>query len=406
MTADMKILFADSCHNSCVDRLRESGHTCLEMPELGTAELGDNLDDVDVLVVRSTEVDAATIEASRSLSLVVRAGAGVNTIDVDAASARGVAVANTPGRNAIAVAELTMALLLALDRQVASSVIDLRAGHWDKKRYSKAQGIFGRTIGIIGLGEIGLAVADRAHAFGMDIVAVAKADRSEKTQERISALGMRLVPDLVALVSESDVVSVHVPGGAATSGMLDAELLGHFREGAFLLNTSRGEVMDEAALLGAIESKGLLVGLDVYPDEPSSGVAEFESELARHPSVVGTHHIGASTVQAQESIAAGVADVIEGFAAGDMKGLVNLESERLGTRTVVVRHYDRVGVLAATLSILRRDDLNVQQMENLVFVGSVAAVAIIDLSDEPSPEALAELSNLDDVLHVAVREVR
>ena len=402
----MKILFADLCHPTCVARLEASGHECIEKPQLSTAELPDHLDGVDVLVVRSTRVDQRTIEAADCLSLIVRAGAGVNTIDVAAASARGVAVANTPGRNAIAVAELTMALLLALDRHVAEAVIDLRAGRWDKKRYSRARGVYGRTIGLVGLGEIGLAVAERARGFGMRVAGVAKPDRSEAACRRIDSLGIDLVPDLPTLMGESDVVSLHVPGGPDTIGLMGAELLAHMRPGAFLLNTSRGEVIDEAALLAAIDAKGLLVGLDVYADEPSSGAGEFESRLAAHPNVIGTHHIGASTEQAQESIADGVADVIEAFCVGEMEGLVNLETERLGTRTVVVRHYDRVGVLAATLGILRRDELNVQQMENLVFEGGLAAVAIIDVSDEPSVAALAALREVDDVLHVSVRENR
>lgn len=376
------------------------------MPALATPDLAENLDGVDVLVVRSTRVDRATIEATQGLSLIVRAGAGVNTIDVEAASERGIAVANTPGRNAIAVAELTMALLLAVDRRVADAVIDLRSGRWDKKLYSQARGVYGRTIGIVGLGEIGLAVAERAGGFGMRVLGVAKQGRSDRTQERIDALGIELVADLPTLLNQSDVVSLHVPGGSGTSGLMGAEQFGQMKPGAFLLNTSRGEVVDEAALLEAIDSKGLCVGLDVYADEPGSGSGEFESELARHPSVIGTHHIGASTEQAQESIAEGVAEVIEAFSAGEMTGLVNLETERLGSCTVVVRHYDRVGVLAGTLDILRRDDLNVQQMENLVFDGMMAAVAIIDLSDEPSPAALTALRSLDNVLHVAVRGAR
>lgn len=376
------------------------------MPALSTPDLAENLDGVDVLVVRSTRVDRATIEATQGLSLIVRAGAGVNTIDVEAASERGIAVANTPGRNAIAVAELTMALLLAVDRRVADAVIDLRSGRWDKKLYSQARGVYGRTIGIVGLGEIGLAVAERAGGFGMRVLGVAKQGRSDRTQERIDALGIELVADLPTLLNQSDVVSLHVPGGSGTSGLMGAEQFGQMKPGAFLLNTSRGEVVDEAALLEAIDSKGLCVGLDVYADEPGSGSGEFESELARHPSVIGTHHIGASTEQAQESIAEGVAEVIEAFSAGEMTGLVNLETERLGSCTVVVRHYDRVGVLAGTLDILRRDDLNVQQMENLVFDGMMAAVAIIDLSDEPSPAALTALRSLDNVLHVAVRGAR
>ncbi|HKC55637.1 MAG TPA: NAD(P)-dependent oxidoreductase, partial [Vicinamibacterales bacterium] len=168
----MKVLIADQFEQVGIDGITAAGCEVIYQPTLADEQLAGALASTkaDVLVVRSTKVTDAML-ASGSLSLIVRAGAGVNTIDVNAASRRGIYVSNCPGKNAIAVAELTFALILALDRRIAENVIDLRAGTWNKKEYSKAKGLFGRTLGIIGYGSIGQEVAQRAKAFGMPVVA-------------------------------------------------------------------------------------------------------------------------------------------------------------------------------------------------------------------------------------------
>ena len=343
---------------------------------------------------------AATIEAADALELIVRAGAGTNTIDVDAASEVGIYVTNVPGRNAIAVAELTMGLLLAIDRRIADNVADLRTGSWNKADYSKADGLFGKAIGIVGLGEIGFAVAERATAFGLEVRAIRK-DRDEAVEERIRGMGIELVDSLEDLVATSDIVIVHVPATPETESMFDARLLDRMKEGAILLNTSRGDIVDEAALLDAIDTRGLRVGLDVYPDEPGSGATDWSSKLAQHPNVVGTHHIGASTAQAQKAVAEGVVEIIEAFVRGEILNCVNLAPTRLGTHTLHVRHFDRVGVLAGVFDILRRRELNVEQMENRVFEGRNAAVATIDVVGDVGADLIAALEALDDVIHVS-----
>jgi D-3-phosphoglycerate dehydrogenase / 2-oxoglutarate reductase len=172
-------------------------------------------------------------------------------------------------------------------------------------------------------------------------------------------------------------------------------------DGAILLNTSRGDIVDEAALLDAIESKGLRVGLDVYPDEPASGTAEWSSKLAQHPNVVGTHHIGASTGQAQRAVADGVVEIVEAFVRGEVLNCVNLAPRRLGTHSLHIRHFDRVGVLAGVFDILRRRELNVEQMQNRVFQGGNAAVATIDVVGEVGEELVGALEALPDVIHVS-----
>jgi D-3-phosphoglycerate dehydrogenase len=396
----MRVLLADAIDPTTVDELKGLGHECVSEPKLSAGDLPGRVPGFQALVVRSTEVTATAIEAGDALELIVRAGAGTNTIDVEAASQVGIYVTNVPGRNAIAVAELTMGLLLAIDRRIADNVADLRAGSWNKADYSKADGLYGRTIGIVGLGDIGFAVAERAAAFGLRVLAVEK-EREPKAEERLRDLGIELVPSLEELAATSDVVSIHVPATPETVSMFDAALLGRMKEGAILLNTSRGDVVDEAALLDALDSRGLRAGLDVYPDEPGSGTSEWSSKLAQHPNVVGTHHIGASTGQAQAAVAAGVVEVIEAFVRGEILNCVNLAPTRLGTHTLHVRHLDRVGVLAGVFDILRRRELNVEQMENRIFQGRNAAVATIDVVGEVDEDLLAALGGLRDVLHVS-----
>jgi D-3-phosphoglycerate dehydrogenase len=396
----MRVLFGDVIDPSTADALADRGHECVSDPKLSADDLPGRIQGFQTLVVRSTKVTAATIEAADALELIVRAGAGTNTIDVDAASEVGIYVTNVPGRNAIAVAELTMGLLLAIDRRIADNVADLRTGSWNKTAYSKADGLFGKVMGIVGLGEIGLAVAERAAAFGLQVRAIRK-DRDEETEEHIKALDIELVDSLEDLVATCDIVSIHVPATAETESMFDAGLLGRMKEGAILLNTSRGDIVDEAALLDAVETRGLRAGLDVYPGEPGSGATGWSSKLAMHPNVVGTHHIGASTAQAQKAVADGVVEIIDAFVRGEILNCVNLAPTRLGTHTLHVRHFDRVGVLAGVFDILRRRDLNVEQMENRVFEGRDAAVATIDVVGDVGPDLIAALEGLEDVIHVS-----
>ncbi|MCP3854148.1 MAG: hydroxyacid dehydrogenase [Actinomycetia bacterium] len=395
----MQLLLADALDPTTVEALEALGHSVGADPSLNPDTLAGALAGVDVLVVRSTKVPAGAIEAADRLQLIIRAGAGTNTIDVQAAADNGVYVANVPGRNAVAVAELTLGLLLAIDRRIVDNVTDLRAGQWNKKAYSQAGGLLGRTIGVVGLGSIGLAVAERAVAFGLKVTSVRRPNRDPAIEQRIRSLGIRLVDSLEELVETADIVSLHIPAAAETKGLFGADLLGRMKQGAIFINTARGDVVDAAALGDAIEKRGLRVGLDVYPDEPSGGAAEWTSELASHPSVVGTHHIGASTDQAQAAIAAGVVEIIEAYGQGEILNCVNLEERPLGTCTLHVRHYDRVGVLASVLAELRGHDLNVKQMENRVFEGSNAAVAIIHVAGTVDDELLDIISGLENVIH-------
>jgi D-3-phosphoglycerate dehydrogenase len=397
----LRILVADSLPQPALDELAARGHDCEVDANLGKDDLPDRIAGFDVLVVRSTKVRDRVFEVGDRLALVIRAGAGTNTIDTETAAARGVLVANVPGRNSAAVAELTMGLLLAIDRRIPDNVVDLRAGRWEKKTYGKAAGLLGSTLGIVGLGSIGLCVAERAAAFGMKVQVVQK-PRSEYVDARAAELGIVMREDLEELLETSDVVSLHVPASKQTRHLVDKDFLARMRPGAILLNTSRGDVVDESALLEALDAGSVRAGLDVYADEPGSGRAAWESTLASHPAVVGTHHIGASTTQAQLATAEGVVEIVDAFTEGRARNCVNLAPSRLGSVTLTVRHLDRPGVLARVLDVVSVAGLNVEHMENRVFRGGEAAMASIDMAGSVTPELLDQVREVPHVLGVSV----
>ena len=319
----MKILIADSFPQTHIDRLDALGHTCTHAPELDQTTLPNAIADHQVLIVRSTRVDPATIDAGARLQLIIRAGAGTNTIDKAHAAKKNVRVCNVPGANAIAVAELAIGLMLSIDRHLADNVADLRQQIWNKKKYSSARGLYGQTLGILGLGAIGIAVAERAAAFGMPVIVTTRPGRSDAMQQRMAQLGITEVADLAALLSRSDIVSLHLPANPDTRGLVNAGFLAQMQPGAMLINTSRGELVDEAALIDAMNHRQIRAGLDVYQNEPGAGDERFDGALARHPGVCGTHHIGASTRQAQVAVADGVLRVIESFQADKLIFCVN-----------------------------------------------------------------------------------
>ena len=326
----MRVLVADAFPETYRARLAERGHECVFQPDTTADQLSGRIAGFEGLVVRSTVVDAETLQKADALQVVIRAGSGTNTIDKQTATERGIHVCNVPGRNAVAVAELAFGLLLALDRRIPDNVKDLREGRWDKKRYAKARGILGRQIGVVGLGQIGLAFAERAAAFGADVVGLAKPDRDPESARRADALGMTYVDDLTSLARTCDVLSFHVPASAQTRGLVGRDLLEHVQPGAILLNTSRGEIIDEDALIEAMDAKGIRAGLDVYQDEPGRSAGRIDSRLARHPNVYGTHHIGASTEQAQHAIAEEVVRVLDAYQSGEVLHCVNLDPETAG----------------------------------------------------------------------------
>jgi D-3-phosphoglycerate dehydrogenase / 2-oxoglutarate reductase len=397
------VLVADKFERSGIDGLRAAGCDVRFEPDLKDDALAQAIASscAEVLVVRSTKVTAPMMDAGR-LALIVRAGAGYNTIDVAAASKRGIYVSNCPGKNAIAVAELAFGLLLSLDRRIPDNVAELRAGKWNKKEFSKAAGLYGRTLALLGVGNIGQEVIRRAAAFGLEVVIWSRrfdgrsgpldgeAARELGLEAAARAVHIELAPTPGDAATRADILTVHVALGPETRGLVDAELLAKLKPGAIFINTARGEVVDYDALAAAVKERGLRVGLDVYANEPVSVTAEFSDPIIGLPNVYGTHHIGASTDQAQEAIAAETVRIIRSYKeTGRVPNVVNLARRTPATHMLVVRHRDRPGVLAHVFDHLRRANLNVQETENIVFEGAEAAVARINLDGEP-PSAVCK----------------
>jgi D-3-phosphoglycerate dehydrogenase len=397
----MRILIADTLSPAVAAGLAARGLAAHTDPTLSGASLEAALAarNPEVLVVRSTPVARAQLEAANGLSLVIRAGAGVNTIDLDSASGRGIYVANCPGKNAAAVAELTIGHLVNLDRRIVDNALALRDGEWNKKRFGGARGLQGRTLAIIGFGQIGRAVAERARAMGMRIVAWSRSLDAARAEEA----GVAHAESLEAAVSDADAVTVHLGLSDSTRGIIGPSVFAAMRDGAYFINTSRGPVVDQGALVRAVSEKGIRAGLDVFRDEPASGTAAFEDPIASLPGVYGTHHIGASTQQAEDAVGEEVLRIIDAYGSGQViPNCVNLAVRSPATHRLVVRHIDRVGVLAGVLDVLRGAGHNVQEMENIVFGGAAAACARISMVGAPSEETLARIEGDASVFSASV----
>lgn len=317
----MKVLVADKFEEVGLQGLKDAGFEVVYDPALKEDALRDAIAEQkpDALIVRSTLVTAEMM--NDSLRLIVRAGAGYNTIDVDAAREKGIRVSNCPGKNAAAVAELTFGLILSLDRRIPDNVFALRQGKWNKKEFSQARGIKGRTLGVIGLGHIGRLVVNRAKAFEMEVVVLS----SHMTEDEARALGVRKAGDLLDLARSSDIVAVTTSLNEKTRGMIGKQFFDAMREGAFFVNTSRAEIVDQDALLEAVSTKGIRVGLDVFEGEPSTPEGEYSGPLKDHANVYCTHHIGASTDEAQNAVALETVRICVEFAeTGEAPNCVNL----------------------------------------------------------------------------------
>jgi D-3-phosphoglycerate dehydrogenase len=396
----MRILVADKLAPFVPGRLQDAGAEVIVDASLKDAALTARISelDPDVVVVRSTKVTAADIAAGRNLALVIRAGAGVNTIDLKAASARGVYVANCPGKNAVAVAELTIGHLVNLDRRIADNVIALRAHRWDKKSFGVARGLRGRTLAVLGTGQIGREVIQRAKAFDMRIVAWSRS----LTDADAEALGVVRAATPEDAVRDADAVSVHLALAPETRGRIGESVFAAMRPGAFFLNMARAEVVDQAALVRALETKNLRAGLDVFDGEPSAAQGEVTDPIVDHPNVYGTHHIGASTDESEEAVGEEVVRIVQAFAGGaSIPNCVNLATRTPATHLLVVRHADRVGVLAAVLNVIREAGINIEDMQNIVFAGGASACARIGLVAPLPDDALSKLASHDAIFSLS-----
>ena len=394
----MKVLVADKLTEASLDEMRTLGAEVVYRPELRPADLGTALEDVNVLVVRGTQVTAEAIRAGKALNLIIRAGAGVSKIDVKTASERGIYVANCPGKNAWGVAELTMTLIGCLDRRVPDAVASLRSGKWEKDELAKARGLRGRTLGIVGLGHVGRAVAKIALAHGMDVRAWSRS----LTPQRAADIGVQCAGSLLDLAKKSEVLTVHLELNERTQGMISRKVLEALPDGAFFVNTARAELVDYEALAELAPKKRLRLGLDVYPGEPESRSGAFDPAILKAGFAYGTPHIGASTDEGQTAIANETVRILRGFIVkGDVPNVVNISQASRARYQLVIRHLDRVGALANVLMVLKRHGINIQELENTVFEGGKAGCAKVRTDTRPSEACLTEIMAFsDEVLHV------
>ena len=376
----MNILIADKFPENGLKKINSIGCNVSYKQELKGESLLEELknNSYEILIVRSTKVTSEMIDVSQVLSLIIRAGSGYNNIDIESASRRSIYVANCPGKNSIAVAELAMGLILSIDRRIPDNVIELRNGHWNKKEYSKAKGLYGRTLGIIGTGRIGKELICRAQSFGLRVIAWSRS----LTQEIADELGVDYADTAIDVAKASDIVSIHLSLTSETRDFIGDEFFNALKPGTYFINTSRAEIVNKKFLIKAIEEKGIRAGLDVFPGEPGYKEGPIDEPLAKNSNVYGTHHIGASTEQAQQAVADETARIVENyFKTGKILNCVNKMDRPPSKALLTIHHKNRIGVLASILDIIRDANINVERMENLIFSGAEGACARIELDN-------------------------
>jgi len=384
----MTVYIADKLPQEAVLELEELGANVQFNPSASANDLSAGVGDAMILIVRSTIVDKECIVNSPDLTLIIRAGAGVNNIDIVAASSMGIYVANCPGKNSIAVAELTMGLILALDRYLPDNVTDFRNGAWNKSSYSKADGLFGKVLGIIGVGQIGREVIKRARSFGMPVIAWSRSLAPETASE----LGIRYADSVEEVASNCDILSIHLALKPETKKIISKKILTSLKDGACFINTSRAEVVDEEALYEEVKSGRIRAGLDVFYDEPEYKEGKVESRFRHLKGAYISHHIGASTKQAQLAVASDAVDIVRGYLnEGKVRNWLNRCEHTDAPWKLVVRHYDKPGVIAHVMNDLKDADINAQELENVIFEGKETACCTVQLDAKPPDATLTSI---------------
>jgi D-3-phosphoglycerate dehydrogenase len=394
----MKVLVAGRLPAASLEEMQALGVEVAYQPSLTSDELAHALQGVNVLVIRGLEVTADAIASSNALNLIIRAGSGTGRIDVAAASARGIYVSNTPGRNAAAVAELTLTLIGCLDRRILDASSSLRAGRWEKDEYAQAVGLRGRSLGIVGLGHVGRAVWSLARAYGMSVAAWSRS----LTQARATDLGIGFASSLCELAAKSEVLTIHLDSNERTQRLVGREALEMLPRGAIFVNTSSADVVDYDALADVAKVNRLRIGLDVLPEEPQVRSSLYDHSVLHAGLVYATPHIGASTDEAQHAIANETLHVLRAFLTkGEVPNVVNISASSWAKYQVVVRHVEKTGALAHVLSVLKRHGIHVQELDNTVFEGGRAACAKIRVETRPSEACLTEIMAFSsEILHV------
>jgi len=350
-----KVLLADKLPEQCVAMLQEAGLEVVNKPGLPEDQLREAVRDASAVICRSgVKITERVLEGAEMLEAICRAGVGVDNIDVEAASRRGVVVMNTPGGNTISTAEHTFALMLGLARNVGPAYLSMRQGQWEKKKFVGTQ-LAGSDLGIIGLGRIGQEVAKRALAFGMTV----RAYDPYVGREAAAKIGVELVEKLEDLLKTSDFLTVHVPEGEQTRGLLGTDQIALMKKGAFLVNCARGSVVDQAEALAAVKA-GKLGGaaFDVFVKEPPD-----DFEFTRHDRVLATPHLGASTEEAQLAVAVEAAElIVDALKRRHYRNAVNFSTLSPEEMRVVQPYCDlaaQLGKLVAQLAVGRPEGLEV-----------------------------------------------
>lgn len=338
----MKILIADEISEKGVALLRKSGHEVDVRTGLKEDELAEIIADCDAMIVRSaTKVTRKIIEASKKLKVIGRAGVGVDNIDLEAATEKGVLVMNAPSGNIISTAELAVGLMFAVARNISQADKTMKEGKWEKKKFSGRQ-LAGKTLGIIGLGKVGTEVAKRAQGLGMVVIAYDPLISPELAVK----MHVRLV-DLDMLLAQSDFVSIHTTLTAQTKNMISIEQLSKMKRSAFLINTARGGIVNEEALYGALSEKRIAgAALDVFSREPLE-----DWKLAKLDNCILTPHLGASTKEAQEEVGSEIAEQIDLYLSkGVVKNAMNLPAKLDPTLMPYMDLCNKLGLMAVQLA--------------------------------------------------------
>ncbi|MFZ2324225.1 MAG: 3-phosphoglycerate dehydrogenase [Ignavibacteriaceae bacterium] len=394
----LKVLIADKFPDKYIQQMKDLDLEVIYEPKLGEKDLPEAAKDVDIVVVRSTVVNEETINNSKKLNLIIRAGSGVNNINIAAANKKGIYVTNCPGMNAVAVAELAIGLMISLDRFIPDNVSDFNKGVWNKDKYSKGKGLKGKTLGLIGVGNIGKEVAKRALAFEMNVYG--------KDITRIEGVQIKDFGEMDQLLPLCDIVTIHLPATPQTKGLFNKQMFSYMKNGAYLINTSRQDIIVEEDLLEAIKEKNIRYACDVFKGEPESKSGEVSSRLQNNPNIYVTHHIGASTEQAQDAVAEETVNIIKKFVhSGVIDHWVNRAKKTDAHFQLVVKHYDKPGVLASVLDVIRGGSINIEEIENIIFEGGVAACCTLKLKNAASADMLKKISENASVLSVSHVEI-
>lgn len=366
----MKILVSDSLSPRGVEVLEKAGFSVAVKTKLSKEELLQEITQYDGLIVRSaTKVTAEVIKAADKLKIIGRAGTGLDNVDSEAATKRGIVVMNTPGGNTITTAEHTIAMMVAMSRRIPQATASMKAGRWEKNKFMGVE-LYNKTLGLVGLGQIGSYVAKLAQGLAMNVIGY----DPYLAQDRATAMGIEVV-ELAELFSRADIISVHTPLTPETKDLINAKTIQTMKDGVMILNCARGGIINETDLYEALNSKKVAAaGFDVFEQEP----IKPDHPLLSLENFICTPHIGASTEEAQENVAVAIAEqFVDYFRKGLARGAVNIPSvapELLPQLQPYLTLAERMGLLQSQLIDGRMKSVTVE------YYGEVAGLSTAPLT--------------------------